>query len=157
MRIASISLALAFTSVTLISAMSGELPKSAKPMPADSLRTAYSGKTLTVPQAQIFFSPDGSAIAYSHTHNTIADGSWDVSDGRVCSHMTWKGTGAPISANNCDNYMVDQNRIFHKFTSDQFGSDPSWSIEGSALNKLKPGDAVRAKFETLKAKLGKGS
>ena len=157
MRFSKLALVAVLTAATITSAMSVELPSTAKPMSADALHAAYSGKTLTVPQAQIFFSPDGSAIGYSSAHNTIADGTWDATDGKACSHMTWKGSGAPVSANNCDNYMVEGNCVFHKFTSDQFGNDPSWSTGGSALNKLKSGDAVRAKYEKLKAKLAKGS
>ena len=68
-----------------------DLPATAKPMPAADIQKAYSGKTLTGPGGQVYWAPDGTAIGYSRMLNVFCDGTWEVTDGKICYHIAWKG------------------------------------------------------------------
>jgi Protein of unknown function (DUF995) len=73
-----------------------DLPATAKPMPAADILKAYSGKTLTGPGGQVYWVPDGTAIGYSRTYTVFGDGTWEVTDGRICYHITWQGVKPDI-------------------------------------------------------------
>lgn len=147
-------------SVSLASAAAAyeKLPATATPMPAAELTKAYSGKTVTWKDGQIYWGGDGKVMGYSAQHNAIADGTWDVVDGKVCYHASWLGTkptDTPYPLNNCYAFKVDGKRVFHQFTSDKMKSDEGWWTGPSDLDKLKDGNTIQSKYDALKAKMPK--
>jgi hypothetical protein len=137
-------------------ALAVEPTPTAKPMPAADIQKAYAGKTVTWDDGQMYWSPDGKVMGYSHQHKAIADGAWDVTDGRICYHATWLGANPgdqPYPLNNCFSYMVDGKRVFYRFTSDKMKSNDTWSEGGSDLNHLKSGNTIRSQYAALKAKM----
>jgi hypothetical protein len=84
-------------------------PAGAKAVPAATLKAEYAGKTVTWPgQASMYWSPKMTVIGVSAKNDAVADGTWDVVDGKVCYHATWQGikpTDKPTLMNNCSLYM----------------------------------------------------
>jgi hypothetical protein len=134
-----------------------DLPATAKPMPAADIQKAYSGKTLTGPGGQVYWVPDGTAIGYSRMLNVFGDGTWEVTDGKICYHITWQGVKSgdvPYTVNNCYGYMVDDKKIYYHYTTDKSSNSvKGWSYGQDDLSKLAPGNTILDAYTALKAKM----
>lgn len=139
---ASISPALAFD----------KLPSKAVPIPAAELKAAYSGKTIKWPDASMYWAPDGTVIGVHE--KAVGDGTWSVSDGKVCNDMTWLGekpTDKPWPLKNCFRFMRDGKTIYHQFTSDKMKRDTGWWRGKSDIPRLKEGNLIQDQYDANKA------
>jgi hypothetical protein len=147
------------TSLGISAAFAGnvDLPAKAKPMPAADIQNAYSGKTLTGPGGQVYWAPDGTAIGYSRIYNVFGDGTWEVTDGKICYHVTWQGVrpgDVPYTVNNCYGYMVDGKTIYYHVTTDKFSNSiKGWSYGPADLSNLAPGNTILDAYSALKSKI----
>jgi Protein of unknown function (DUF995) len=134
-----------------------DLPATAKPMPAADIQKAYSGKTLTGPGGQVYWAPDGTAIGYSRMSQVFGDGTWEVTDGKLCYNITWQGvkpSDVAYTVNNCYEYMVDGKTIYYNFTTDKLSnSTKGWSYGPADLSNLAPGNTILGAYSALKSKI----
>ena len=129
------------------------LPKSAKPMSAEEVRSLYSGKSaIWGADARAFFASDGSVIGYNTKENVTFSGSWTVSSNRNCMNIAWKAIKSSKSgkSSDCWDWYKDGKKIWGFWSVRYDGSKPKkGDYDQGEMKTLKAGDKVSKGYAKL--------
>ncbi|RWP36846.1 DUF995 domain-containing protein [Mesorhizobium sp.] len=134
-------------------ASADNLPKNAKPMSADEVRSVYSGKSAVWDTSnRAFFAPDGTVIGYNLKAKVTFTGSWAVSSNRNCMNIIWKKikSGDSGKVSDCWEWYKDGKKIWTLWSTRYDGSKPKKGdyYQGEA-KILKAGDKVSGEYAKL--------
>jgi hypothetical protein len=134
-------------------ALADNLPKNAKPMSADEVRSVYSGKSAVWDAStRAFFAPNGTVIGYNLKEKVTFTGSWAVSSNRNCMNVSWKKikSGDTGKSTDCWQWYKDGKKIWTLWSTHYDGSKPKKGdyYQGEA-KILKAGDKVSGEYTKL--------
>jgi hypothetical protein len=124
------------------------------PVPAEELAKAYSGKTISLSDASLYWGPDGKIIGIA-PGDLVGEGTWSAADGKVCFETAWQRPGdaaASYSRRNCYGYMRVGTHVFHQSTSEKTRTKTGWYDGNSDLQALQPGNLLQERYDAIKAK-----
>ena len=134
----------------------------AKVASAADVRAIYMDKTWVWQDGAGYFAESGHFTAWSGTGDktTYANGLWWVDDkGQLCIDAKWRMTNVAKANITCFDHRRDGNVWYQKKVPSGswyvFKSDPGKPDDES--EKLKRGDLIAAKLQTIEAKLGPNS
>jgi hypothetical protein len=134
----------------------------AKVASAADVRAIYMDKTWVWQDGAGYFAESGNFTAWSGTgeKTTYASGLWWVDDkGQLCIDARWRTMNAAKANITCFDHRRDGNVWYQKKVPSGswyvFKSDPGKPDDES--EKLKRGDLIEAKVQTIEAKLGPNS